>query len=98
MVEQEDVLAPGGPAQARSYHWESLTGQPWWLDASLNDVSDPGIPIPCPFCSQENNAPWLSADGSGWVQEGFRASCTSCQFVITKEVSCVHSVTVAGAY
>ncbi|KZV60866.1 hypothetical protein PENSPDRAFT_564730, partial [Peniophora sp. CONT] len=65
-------------------HWKRRTGLPFDpVECSSVLLTQA---LECPSCGQMNEAPYITADESGFAQQGFFISCKEDGFVITREV------------
>ncbi|KAH9930331.1 uncharacterized protein B0H18DRAFT_994444, partial [Fomitopsis serialis] len=81
------VIAMGDPAQyqpseERKSTWVANTGT--WFDPieALKDLSHHDVI--CPRCHKRNTAPFLTAEGTGYAQQGFMLMCSQCSLPIDK--------------
>ncbi|KAH9930332.1 uncharacterized protein B0H18DRAFT_148066 [Fomitopsis serialis] len=81
------VIAMGDPAQyqpseKRRDAWLSETGTPFDPMESLKHLTEHDVT--CPKCGTANAAPYLTTEGAGYAQQGFKLACNDCRLTIDK--------------
>ena len=78
-------LEPLEPSQSRVHNFESLAAVPFRhpSEISLSDT----VSVACPRCLDAPlvSVPWWRLDGTGFAQDGFKATCAVCKKAFTKE-------------
>ncbi|KAH9832601.1 uncharacterized protein C8Q71DRAFT_777258 [Rhodofomes roseus] len=70
------------PSEERKQTWLADTGTPFDPIESLKYL--PHHNVTCPRCESPNAAPYLTAEGTGYAQQGFKLTCSRCSLVIDK--------------
>ncbi|GBE89582.1 hypothetical protein SCP_1602450 [Sparassis crispa] len=82
VVEMGD-LAQYQPSSERIASWQEQTGTPW--DPLEAAAQMKHRTIRCPKCLTSANAPYLTADGTGYAQHKFALACAHCGCAVTLE-------------
>ncbi|KAK6996819.1 hypothetical protein R3P38DRAFT_3070679, partial [Favolaschia claudopus] len=73
------------PSNTRIHNWVEMTSTPFDPFQSAEHLMSRDIL--CPKCSTTVQAPYMTVEGTGYLQPGFSLTCTrkTCQFTITPE-------------
>ncbi|KZT67388.1 hypothetical protein DAEQUDRAFT_713656 [Daedalea quercina L-15889] len=70
------------PSEERKRTWLAETGTPFDPIEALKHL--PHHDVICPKCEKPNAAPYLTSEGTGYAQQGFKLTCSRCSLTIDK--------------